>query len=330
MINKESDNYKQFTKVQIWSIVIVSILTIAIAFFIVPYLVTNKSWFWEYNDKTGVMGDTIGGIAGPIIALVGVILTFIAFYIQYKANQIQLKSLRDQSDFAIKNDRQTKIQQIESNFFRMIDFHNQNVNQLKIPNLDISKTDISEGRRAFVQFKIQIHRLLKIVNEVNTENKFMLNNEEILDITYIVFYYGIEGSWTNFIVEKLNRYNNNVKIVEKISEKININPNLKLGRTNQTNLSTYFRNMYNAIRLIDDNELLYEKEKKFIIKIYRAQLSNPELYLIFFNILSRFGKKWKEHNLINKYEFLKNIPKNYCDNYEPKNYFNFEFEEDEY
>lgn len=330
MDKTEIDETGQFTKGQIWTILLVSLVTLLLAFFIIPYLVTTKSWLWHYDDATGVMGDTIGGIAGPIIGLTGVILTFIAFYIQYKANQIQLKSLKDQFNFAVKNDRQTKVQQVENNFFRMIDYHNQNVNQLKIPNLNTSKNDIFEGRRAFVQFKIQIHRLLKLVNDVNIENDLNLNKDQILDITYIVFYYGIEGSWINFIIEKLNGYKDNKLIAEKIAEKINSTTFFKLGRTNQTNLSTYFRNMYNALKLIDDNEILNNKEKTSIIKIYRAQLSNPELYVIFFNILSRFGKKWKEKDYVNKYEFLKNIPKHYCDDYEPNKYFSILFEDEEY
>lgn len=318
------------TKKQSFIITISSILFIAIAFFLIPYLVTNKSWGWAYSDKTGVIGDTIGGIVGPLVGFVGVVLTFFAFYIQYQANQIQIQAFREQSDLASRSDRQIKVQQIESNFFRMIDYHNQNVNQIKITNLDTTKTDISEGRRAFVQFKIQIHRLLPIVNAVNSENNLGLNRDQILDITYIVFYYGIDGSWVNFITEKLSRYDNSSLIATKIAEKIAENPNLKLARTNQTNLSTYFRNMYNALKLIDENEILLDKEKKDLIKIYRAQLSNPELYVIFFNIVSRFGKKWKERNFINRYEFLKNIPKNYCDGYEPSSYFQMQFEDDEY
>ncbi|MGE0637939.1 MAG: putative phage abortive infection protein [Bacteroidia bacterium] len=319
-----------FTKNQILIVTISSILFIAVAFFLIPYLVTNKSWWWAYDDTTGVIGDTIGGIVGPFVGFVGVVLTFFAFYIQYQANQIQVKSLKEQSDLATKSDRQIKVQHLESNFFRMIEYHNQNVNQIKITNLDSTKTDISEGRRAFVQFKIQIHRLLPIVNAVNSENELKLTREQILDITYIIFYYGIDGSWVNFITEKLSRYPNSSLIAAKVAEKISKTSNLKLARTNQTNLSTYFRNMYNAIKLIDQNEILTEKEKQNLIKIYRAQLSNPELYVIFFNILSRFGKKWIDKDYIIKYELLKNIPKNYCDGYEPSDYFKILYEDDEY
>ena len=96
-------------------------------------------------------------------------------------------------------------------------------------------------------------------------------------------------------------------------------------------LSAYFRNMYNAIKMVDESKTLTDSEKYELITIYRAQISNPELYIIFFNILSRFGAKWDQKNFINKYEFIKNIPFEYCDGYNPKKYFSvIKFEEDEY
>ena len=95
-----------------------------------------------------------------------------------------------------------------------------------------------------------------------------------------------------------------------------------LGKTNQTILSTYFRNMFSAIMLIHKSDFLDKSQKLKYIKIYRAQLSNPELIILFFNVLSRFGKKWNENNLIKEYEFIKNIPSGTCNGYEPKDYYN--------
>jgi hypothetical protein len=88
--------------------------------------------------------------------------------------------------------------------------------------------------------------------------------------------------------------------------------------------------MYNAIKLVNESKFLNEVEKKELIKIYRAQLSNPELYVLFFNVLSRFGKKWKENKYITTYQLLKNIPNNYCDEYIPNDYFPMKYEDDEY
>ena len=256
-------------------------------------------------------GDFFGGFVGTIFSILSV---FLLIYTILHQN------------------RDTQKSALEANFFRMIDYHNQNVNQLKIPHLDVTrKAETSDGRRAFVQFKIQINRLFDIVREINEEKKYELTEQQIADIVYVVFYYGIDGSWISFIEDKLLVYSPiHRELAKEIQDKINLNPNLRYGRPNQTNLSTYFRNMYNAIKLVDSSKFLNEIEKKDLMKIYRAQLSNPELYVLFFNVLSRFGRKWKENDYITKYKFLKNIPNGYCDGYIPNEHFPMEYEDEEY
>lgn len=256
-------------------------------------------------------GDFFGGFVGTIFSILSV---FLLIYTILRQNRDNQKSA------------------LEANFFRMIDYHNLNVNQLKIPHLDKTrKADVSDGRRAFVQFKIQIHRLFEIVRKIREEKKYKLTEEQVADIVYMVFFYGIDGSWVSFIEDKFNRYSPiHTELAKEIQDKINQNPNLKLDRTNQTNLSTYFRNMYNAIKLVDNSKFLKNVEKKELIKIYRAQLSNPELYVLFFNVLSRFGRKWKEKGYITRYQLLKNIPRGYCDGFTPNDYFPMQYEDDEY
>lgn len=284
-----------------------------ISFFIIVF---NKSYHFNESpiidpNLASQFGDFFGGFVGTLFSILSVFLLIYTILHQNKESQKTA---------------------LETNFFRMIDYHNQNVNQLKIAHLDSTrKAEISDGRRAFVQFKIQIHRLFEIVRQINIKKNYNLTNEQIADIVYIIFYYGIDGSWVNFIESKLERYTPiHKELADEIQVRINLNPNLKIGRTNQTNLSTYFRNMYNAIKLVDESKNLNELQKKELIKIYRAQLSNPELYVLFFNVLSRFGKKWKENKYITKYQLLKNIPNNYCDDYIPNDYFSMKYEDDEY
>ena len=72
------------------------------------------------------------------------------------------------------------------------------------------------------------------------------------------------------------------------------------------------------------------EEKNEYVKILRSQLSNAELYILFFNVISRFGKKWIDSDYINKYQLIQNLPPKYCDGYNPKDYFSeirFESEE---
>lgn len=226
---------------------------------------------------------------------------------------------------------ETQKNSLEINFFKMLDYHNQHLNYICIPHLNPEK-GLVEGKRAFIQFKIQFKNILEITKTVLSKNDLSFSDQQLADISYIIFYYGIEGSWTNFIYNKCKKCDFiSLNLVKEIQEELIAKGQKKFIRANQTYLSSYFRNMYNAIKMIDESKLLDSQEKKDLIKIYRAQFSNPELYILFFNILSRFGKKWIENKYIERYELIKNIPHDYCDGYDPKKYFTtIKFEEDEY
>jgi hypothetical protein len=49
---------------------------------------------WDFS-KSGPMGDTIAGIAGPIINLIGAILVYLSFQQQKDANQMQIDALTE-------------------------------------------------------------------------------------------------------------------------------------------------------------------------------------------------------------------------------------------
>lgn len=66
---------------------------VAITFFL-PFLLTRGGSKWLDFTDTGQIGDTIGGIMGPMVGLIGAILTYMAFYEQYRANQIIVRRQR--------------------------------------------------------------------------------------------------------------------------------------------------------------------------------------------------------------------------------------------
>lgn len=75
-------------------------------------------------------------------------------------------------------------------------------------------------------------------------------------------------------------------------------------RTYQTDLSHYYRLLYNIIKYIDRSD---REDKKFYSNIVRAQLSNFELGLLTYNCISPYGKE-KFRPLVLKYDLIKNIP----------------------
>lgn len=261
------------------------------------------------SELAAKFGDFFGGFIGTIFAIFSVILLIYTIVSQHL--EISKNGARDR-------------------FFKMLDYHNENIRSIRVPSLETEKKQIiEEGRRAFVVYKIQLKRLLQAVTEIDQELSTNLTDAQKIDIAYMCFYYGQSDTWIDFISQKLSFHQSGSIIAGMMLGKVKVREDLKLGRTNQTDLSSYFRNMYNAIKLVDNDKYLSESEKINLVKIYRAQLSNPELYILFFNLVSRFGKKWNANGYIEKYELLTNLPVAYCDGYDPKKYFNISFEEDE-
>lgn len=83
---KTNSNDSDWTKLSVLCIIIAGILLLFSS--IAPILFTNNSSRWDFSD-TGQIGDTIGGIMNPFIAIGGVIMTFLAFYMQIRANKLQ-------------------------------------------------------------------------------------------------------------------------------------------------------------------------------------------------------------------------------------------------
>lgn len=107
---------------QIFWIFLIAIILICL----LPLLLTQFSVLDFTN--TGEIGDTIGGIMGPFVAIVASFLTFLAFLMQYQANEIQKSELKRQS---IRHDKE----QFEAKLYQMLDVYNQNVARLRAGDL---------------------------------------------------------------------------------------------------------------------------------------------------------------------------------------------------
>ena len=71
-------------------ILIIGILVFLISSIIIislPVLLTKNSVISLEVDSPNEIGDTLGGIMGPFVGLLAAFLTFLAFWVQYQANQ---------------------------------------------------------------------------------------------------------------------------------------------------------------------------------------------------------------------------------------------------
>lgn len=123
-------------------------------------------------DKTGPIGDTFGGIVGPFVALVAALLTFLAFYIQYRANELQRRDL--------------KIERFENKYFELIKLHKENVKEINI----IGRYN---GRKSFVYMFNEFRLCFKICSAFNDGHikDEKLDPPALTRLSYTVFFFGV-------------------------------------------------------------------------------------------------------------------------------------------
>ncbi|HEY8895491.1 MAG TPA: hypothetical protein VIM79_11775 [Niastella sp.] len=163
-----------------------------------PWLLTRSFGVFHFNDSTGVIGDTIGGITGPISGFLGAVLVYLALKEQIKANNLiynqfeeqkkddsykktllyvteSIKMLReDIKDFEIVTEKLTKASQYqlpkkETVIYRGVE---------AIANaLDIYSTDIGHDKNVELKFNahlVQIRNFLDntlyIIDKINSLN----------------------------------------------------------------------------------------------------------------------------------------------------------------
>lgn len=314
------------TKQKIILFIGLSLIISSFVFFLMPYLITQKSWVWAFDENTGFIGDTMGGIIGPIVGFIGVILTFLAFYIQYEANQVQIKALNEQKISATAQEKQIQLQQFENNFFELLKLHRENVKELHYRNND--------GRNVFTKMINEFFEILEIVNNDGVIQKNRLDQQDLANISYTIFFFGTDETVTDVLENRFHQkystiYDSIVKIVEDFRKKEGPYNNDKYYYNgHQSRLGHYFRHLIRTVLYVHKNTFLTESQKYEYIRILRSQLSNHEQILLFFNSISDLGLNWELaesvlplDKLITKYNLIKNIPLGSIYGYRPKRYY---------
>lgn len=110
-------------------------LFIALVICSLPWILATHSLWIDFSD-TGQIGDTIGGVMGPFVAIAAAALTFIAFWVQYKAN------IQQRHDIAK--------ERFESNLFEMIHIQQEIINNLVIEHREKGNVlVVKRGREVF-------------------------------------------------------------------------------------------------------------------------------------------------------------------------------------
>ncbi len=320
------------TKLKIFLFTGLTLIVIAFVFLLVPYLVTNKSWGWSYGQDTGVIGDTIGGIVGPLVGFIGVILTFLAFYIQFQANQVQIKALEEQKKSAQQQEKQILLQQFESNFFELLKLQRENVSELDYRH--------NKGRNVIIKIVNELFEIMQALIDTNIIRENRLDEQDLANISYTILFFGtdetVEDVLENRFYEKYSSIEEPIKaFIQALRNKINpYNSDKYYFNGHQSRLGHYFRHLRRTVTFVHRNSFLTTIQKKEYIRILRAQLSNHEQIILFFNSISDLGLKWELKNdnnetLITTYNLVRNIPLGSIYGFRPKRYYpNLKMEND--
>jgi hypothetical protein len=99
-----------FIKTHTLSIILIAFIISILFALTTPYLVNHYVSSYGFNTiKSNEIGDSIGGVLGPAVAIIASILTFLAFWVQYDANKKQNEYIRKQ--------------RFEDTFFRLLENH---------------------------------------------------------------------------------------------------------------------------------------------------------------------------------------------------------------
>lgn len=294
-----------------------------------PFVFTRPSVNSDFDfSQTGQIGDTIGGLMNPFIALAGVIVTGLAFYIQYRANLQQRDLFQKQ---VIHQNEQNRIQQFESQFYEMLRLHRENINEMQIVGYHFEETGsglkkyekITEGRKLFVVMQTELDCILKLYID---GGKRRLTSESFQKC-YKLFFSGLE--WfekknpdEKLFVEQLktirDRHENpttEIKTNEerkkvKDHEDVKLYFNYKPFSGHASRLGHYFRHLYLSVKSVANTEIIngYDEKMRYL-KLLRAQLSNHEQILLFYNWLGGHGDNWENdtHPFFTEYCMIHNL-----------------------
>lgn len=337
--NLTLDKLSQITHLD-WKVKALLTLTfiLIILSFIIPFILTRPSASKEFNfTQTGEIGDTIGGLMNPFVALAGVVITGLAFYIQYKANLLQRElflseQAQSQEQLQIQIDNQNKqirLQQFESQFYEMLRLHRDNVTEMKIEGYDFEESGNvlkkfsknTEGRKVFVTMQTEFECILSLFSRDRTLTK------ELFQKCYMLFFSGLdefekkysqEESVTIELLKKARkRHENPLKNTIKTNKYrkeflpyVKLYFNYKPFSGHASRLGHYFRHLYLAVKSVANSDIVttYEDKMKYL-KILRAQLSNHEQMLLFYNWLSEYGADWEndKHQFFTEYCMIHNL-----------------------
>ncbi|MBP0613945.1 hypothetical protein J8J42_12945 [Chryseobacterium sp. cx-311] len=216
------------------------------------------------------IGDSIGGVLNPIIGITGSILTFLAFYIQYKANKEQRKFFY----IGLNNEKQNRIDESNKN----IDLEKKH----HITNLKIFKSLVSSMLNYYISSSQNIKDFLESEEAkplgihlfiFKTDSSYEYFNKLDFKNIYDSIVYSFQNKnedWENDFIKILNILNFYEKLLAEMKNTYKIHSQSKAEKLNKVGESITQEIGY----VLSDNELKnFDGIVEFLEIVYN---SNPD------------------------------------------------------
>ncbi|WP_228306209.1 putative phage abortive infection protein, partial [Klebsiella aerogenes] len=181
--------------------------------------------------------------------------------------KLQMDATKIIEDDSRKREEAEKIRDFENSFFNMLNILQTLIKDMRVENS--SGKTLAEGRHVFLYF------FRRFKKEIRQKYGILLDFELSDEIE-----------------------------VKKASLRMS-NEYRFYFRNRAQNLSHYYRYIYNMFKIIHESDLTSVNKKKYA-NILRAQLSNYELLMLFYNANFVHGRKFETY--MNSYAILDNLP----------------------
>lgn len=243
---------------------------------------------WTYSTvldeaKVGTFGDFIGGVVGTLLAFVASVLYYVALKEQRAELSQNKESVKLQTEALQQQIKEFEAQKIELELSR----------EVYSKQCEIM---LEEERTMHIQqFDSHFFGMLGMYRDIKRELDKNLQSDSFFDDILSSIDKSITRSGKDFICT--------TQIVVRCYVKKYID--------NQNKLSPYFRCLYRIIRQIDDNPFLTDEDKWRYSKLVRAQFTQSELLVIYYNCLSNISGQalllYYRYNLFKHIETVKKI-----------------------
>lgn len=289
-INNETEKKDIFFSENTGKIFAVSGLVFILLAFIIFLIFGNWSFSNSLNEeKVAQFGDFIGGVIGSIFSLAGVILFYVALKEQRK-------------DISI----------------------NQNAFELQIEALNQQVQEFKEQKEELIETRKVSQEQTTLIREQT--NLYILQNKELRDQTSTARLQQFDSSFFSYLnvfidfkndLDKSSGTKNYFGDIYKEISSLDLKGKNLINTLDSINtkyldtfslhknkLSQYCKTIYRIIVLIDTGNIEEAKKREYI-KLFRSQLTEDELLILYYNYQTQLGTKVRPY--IIKYNLLKHI-----------------------